>query len=57
MPTDELLAEQDLVETVWSGTIHNMMDRLEPERIRALEGAVEALRSLEGALREERAER
>lgn len=56
-PTEKLLAEQELIETAWSGTIHEAMARLDPGQIETLVGAVDALRTLDGALRSERTER
>lgn len=51
VPTEKLLAEQELIESVWSGTIQDAMARLAPEQIEALEAAVDALRTLDRALR------
>lgn len=57
VPTEKLLAERELVESVWSGTIHDALARLSTEQIEALEAAVDALHTLNRALRPEHPER
>lgn len=51
VPTEKLLAEREIIDSVWSGTIQDAMARLTPEQIEALEAAVDALRTLDRVLR------
>lgn len=54
VPTAKSLGAQESIDTVWSGTVRTAMTRLEPEQVRAVEAAAEALEALDGVLRTEK---
>ncbi len=51
VPTEKSLAARESIDTVWSGTIHTAMGRLDDDQVAAIEAASDALRALGHALR------
>lgn len=55
VPTEKSLTEDDLIDTVWSGTIRTAMAELSAEQMFAIESAADALEALDQVLHAKRA--
>ncbi|KAA9155283.1 MarR family transcriptional regulator [Amycolatopsis acidicola] len=53
VPTEKSLADDELIDEVWSGTIRAAMARLEPAQIAAISSAADALKALDEVLHTE----
>lgn len=51
-PTEKSLGARESIATRWSDTLRSAMSELDPEQINAIETAADALRALDGVLRE-----
>jgi DNA-binding MarR family transcriptional regulator len=53
LPTEKALAEQNSIDTVWSGTVRSAMVHLDPAQVETIEAAADALAALDHVLRDE----
>ncbi len=53
MPTEKALAEQNSIDTVWSGTVRSAMIHLDPAQVETIEAAADALAAPDHVRRDE----